>query len=265
MADEPDPREPDARDDATAVLAYALFCVSIVLFAAGYIVHQWRASAGIDREGAMSVLLVSSVFTAALGVVLTLLLIRRWRLKPERERLPLCAHCLRPHLEFLHFCPTCSRPLSFFAATAWYENVYAQMWGVGKAAHHPTRRVHVIGLVLVAAPTLLAVLTYAGWYVLRWGQREAWWARTPTEQALNLLATSLAFLLLLLTLGIALRLMWLSLRNWHRYRTNPDALPPESTYGHAPWWTHDRDLGLEARDGDQGPDPADPEIIVSSG
>lgn len=145
----------------------------------------------------------------------------------------LCQHCLKPYVPGAHFCPRCGAPKTFYSGVSPYERAHAQAWILGKAAHHPSRRLHVVCLSVGAGVSALAALAT----ILLGG---AWEGGTGMAvfQSLLVLAT---FALQAYVYGA---LCVLCLANWRRRRRGQDPRQPEIDYGAPPWFSFDTEWAL---------------------
>jgi hypothetical protein len=255
MADDPSDAKTDGSGpDPTNVLVFLLFATALVLILVASVEGPPQRREG-DLGGSLTNSHVAwSVYLAGIGIAV--LFVRGSR-RPRRYRKPrqaLCTHCLHPTREPVHFCPRCSAPQTFFAATGPYEQVFAQMWILGKAAHQPSRRLHVLGLALVALPLVLEPIIAVVPLAL---DPDAWIGNGMDLWAWVLYGT--ASLVTAAIYALLLRYAW---RNWRRRVRDPAAAPAASAYGHPPWWTYDRDGDVpdpdDATEGDPDAPAADP-------
>lgn len=221
------------------VLALIFFAAG-VMFVAGWLenVPHW-GDGGTRAEGYQTFGIIASVWLATAGILLWVLSTsrgepRRRRPATAKPRFPLCANCMKPHVDGAHFCPVCARPLTFFAATAGYEEIHARAWAVGKAANHPSRPIHVWGLTVVAVATVLLWLAYL-YGILTGMEESAGYGGGAVDVLLTLAALAGAMLHTFIWIALAVR----SRVRWRLLHTNPDLLPPESSYASPPWWTYD--------------------------
>lgn len=188
----------------------------------------------LDDDGQMNDLVVLGVHLAGFVMVLALFTNRRQTAFAEQAD-PLCTHCITPYQEGAHFCPRCGCPQTFFAATGQYERIYAQMWILGKAAHHPQRWTHVLFLTLLGI-TSLAPLTLV--YFL------------PLMPGPDWVAGVLSWLIALAAAWAFGGLALLSWRNWIRRLRGEERR--ETEYGTPPWWTYDVESALPEPEAAEG-------------
>lgn len=194
------------------------------------------------------------LFVTGIALFLAILPIGRERPAPEWEAEAwVCKHCLRPFVPGAHFCPRCSCPQTFFSGTAGYEQIYAKMWCLGKAAHHPSRVIHLMVLVGAGAGAVFS-------YVLSLSYTKLDGDPLPLE----VLGLVLGLVVQTLGVWIWMRFAWLAVKNWRR-RKRGEATP-EIEYGHPPWWTYDAEWALpEVIEDDQPEGPPPPPTEPSAG
>ena len=73
---------------------------------------------------------------------------------PEDDQ-PLCVSCLHPNPEGLHFCEKCGAPLSSYASTAPFEQIYSQGHVFRAAAHGKPCLIVVLGVWLIFLPCIV--------------------------------------------------------------------------------------------------------------
>ena len=164
---------------------------------------------------------------------------------PAEPEAWLCQHCLKPYVPGAHFCPRCGAPKTFYSGVSPYERVYAQAWILGKAAHHPSRPLHVVGLILVTGPPMLGSLALVAGLAL--GRVDGW-------------VVSAAPLLVIACLSGALLVY--GVRNWRRRKRGVEPVQPEIEYGAPPWFSYDAEWALpefeEEPDGEEADATAEP-------
>lgn len=222
------PKGPQAFVPGMLVLAALLYC-------AGLFLDLGRTDPYDDPSARVVQLVTGALLLVALAVLL-------WLSQPDRAPSgeeeaegdqPICPNCLDPYPEGVHFCATCAAPLTFFAGTGGYESIYARTWIIGKAAHQPQRRLHVVGLLFWGLPYLAVTLflllsphTY---------DPDSYRARPFTEW----LSTAGVLVGYLGGLWISLALMRLSARNLRALGAQDEDAPARPVYGTAPYWTFD--------------------------
>jgi|JI10StandDraft_1071094.scaffolds.fasta_scaffold844620_1 hypothetical protein len=75
----------------------------------------------------------------------------------------LCVRCLAPNYPSAHFCVQCSAPLSGYASTGPFEQVFAQGAVYREAAQHPKKLIVVIGVWLIFGMMFLGGAFLAGY------------------------------------------------------------------------------------------------------
>lgn len=152
---------------------------------------------------------------------------------PAEPEAWICQHCLKPYVPGAHFCPRCGAPKTFFSGTGQYERIYAQAWGLGKAARYPSRLLHVIGLFALAAPTVLGAIAWIVlWSLQTFGARDWAWIDASVPVVTSFMGLIYTALLVMCLLA------------WRRRRRGLEPATPEIEYGAPPWFSFDTEWAL---------------------
>ena len=186
---------------------------------------------------------------------LTVLVLFHWLIQgrepPDAEPGPeawICKHCLKPYVPGAHFCPRCAAPQTFFAGTGKYEVIYAQAWCIGKAAHHPSRLMHVVVLVGIGVAAALSQIAFV-WLTVQSASQDG--AMRFTWVGIGSTIVHLVYASILVALAL------ISVKSWMRRARGEEPLRPEIEYGAPPWWSCDAQWALpefEEEPGDATPE-----------
>lgn len=230
-----EPEKPDGRRGLLPALLFAW----VVLYLLALLGMWWYAC-----RLSLEPVLALRIHAYLLGILALLFLVGMsgGRAAPAAAAKPeawLCQHCLKPYVPGAHFCPRCGAPKTFYSGTCPYERAHAQAWILGKAGRHPSRPLHVVGLLLIAGPGALGLLvTLFGHPALAW-----------------IGAAATAFLSLTTLLYVALLVMCLIA--WTRRRRGIEPAQPEIGYGAPPWFSYDTEWALPEFEEDPGDDGDD--------
>ena len=137
-------------------------------------------------------------------------------IKPDQA---LCPNCLTPNDPQAHFCTNCATPMSSHACIDPIASIWARgdIWR--KASLHPRRPMHVFGMWLLFAPTVLSTLAMS-LEVLSQGL----WDFSNT----SLLAGYFAGILIVAGQAcLYSAILWKTTRNYLRYIKSPAANQPD--------------------------------------
>lgn len=236
---------PQDRSDPRRTILPAVIAALTATFLLALLLESWQWPRGSKVPHIVVVVYLYSVILATGAYLLVMLFsVRGPAIAGELEAW-LCQHCLKPYVPGAHFCPRCGAPKTFYSGTAPYERVYAQAWLLGKAARHPSRRLHLVGLWLVALGPLAGLWHYcADLSAARW-VKGSW---------LDLVL--LGIWLLYASLFLAVLVMGLS--RWWRRERGEEPKELEMDYGAPPYFTHDVEWGLPEYEVETDEEPPPP-------